>query len=102
MISTEHLNGNYVPYVESAEVQYANLQRNNLYSNTYNPGWKDHPNFKWNNNNKTMNSGQGKPQKSQAPQRKLFVLEETLKRFMLSSQESFLKISQAQHEMMHI
>jgi hypothetical protein len=21
------------------------------YSNTYNPGWKDHPNFKWSNNN---------------------------------------------------
>ncbi|XP_074336444.1 uncharacterized protein LOC141673589 [Apium graveolens] len=25
-------------------------QQNNLYSNTYNPGWRNHPNFSWNNN----------------------------------------------------
>jgi hypothetical protein len=24
--------------------------KNNLYSNTYNPGWRNHPNFLWNNN----------------------------------------------------
>lgn len=42
----EHLNENYVPNIESAEVKYANFQRNNLYSKTYKPGWKDRPNFK--------------------------------------------------------
>ncbi|XP_040369767.1 uncharacterized protein LOC121051453 [Rosa chinensis] len=25
------------------------------YSNTYNPGWRDHPNFKWTNNENTQN-----------------------------------------------
>ncbi|KAK1369622.1 hypothetical protein POM88_035714 [Heracleum sosnowskyi] len=25
-------------------------QQNNPYSNTYNPGWRNHPNFSWNNN----------------------------------------------------
>ncbi|CAN6560153.1 unnamed protein product [Malus baccata var. baccata] len=27
--------------------QSQNQPRNDLYSNTYNPGWRDHPNFKW-------------------------------------------------------
>ncbi|CAN6552148.1 unnamed protein product [Malus baccata var. baccata] len=27
--------------------QGQNHQRNDPYSNTYNPGWRDHPNFKW-------------------------------------------------------
>ena len=27
--------------------QGQNQQRNDPYSNTYNPGWRDHPNFKW-------------------------------------------------------
>ncbi|XP_017976463.1 PREDICTED: uncharacterized protein LOC108661979 [Theobroma cacao] len=27
-----------------------NRQQNNLYSNTYNLGWRNHPNFLWNNN----------------------------------------------------
>ena len=27
--------------------QSQNQQRNDPYSNTYNPGWRDHPNFKW-------------------------------------------------------
>lgn len=45
-----HANGNCTPEVESAETQYANFKKNNPYSNTYNLGWKDHPNFKWRNN----------------------------------------------------
>lgn len=35
---------------ESANVigfQGQNQPKNDLYSNTYNPGWRDHPNFKW-------------------------------------------------------
>ncbi|KAM1435868.1 hypothetical protein ACFX2I_043760 [Malus domestica] len=27
--------------------QGQNQPRNNPYSNTYNPGWRDHPNFRW-------------------------------------------------------
>lgn len=41
-----HANGNCKIEFESAEVHYANFQKNNPYSNTYNPGWKDHLNFK--------------------------------------------------------
>ncbi|KAK9949622.1 hypothetical protein M0R45_005139 [Rubus argutus] len=29
------------------------------YSNTYNPGWRDHPNFKWNNNEQAPQPPQG-------------------------------------------
>ncbi|XP_073127370.1 uncharacterized protein [Henckelia pumila] len=28
---------------------------NNTYSNTYNPGWKNHPNFSWSNQNQNLN-----------------------------------------------
>ncbi|XP_022899229.1 uncharacterized protein LOC111412524 [Olea europaea var. sylvestris] len=38
---------------QSEEVSYAqNFQRqqNNPFSNTFNPGWKNHPNFSWSNN----------------------------------------------------
>ena len=33
-----------------------NRQRNNPYSNTYNSGWKNHPNFAWSNNLGQMNN----------------------------------------------
>ncbi|XP_060673095.1 uncharacterized protein LOC132803722 [Ziziphus jujuba] len=33
-------------------------QQNNPYSNTYNPGWRNHPNFSWSNNNQ-QGSNQG-------------------------------------------
>lgn len=54
----EHANGNCTVGVESEEVHNANFQKNYLYSNTYNPVWKDHHNFKW-NNNQNFNSNQG-------------------------------------------
>ncbi|KAK1398079.1 hypothetical protein POM88_007942 [Heracleum sosnowskyi] len=37
-------------------------QRNNPYSNTYNPGWRNHPKFAWNNN-----ASSNMPYKSNAP-----------------------------------
>ncbi|XP_021284056.1 uncharacterized protein LOC110416390 [Herrania umbratica] len=40
------------PY-NSESVQFVgnfNRQQNNPYSNTYNPGWRNHPNFSWSNN----------------------------------------------------
>lgn len=40
------------------EAKVSNFQRNNPYSNTYNPGWKDHPNFRW-VNNKNLGATQG-------------------------------------------
>ncbi|CAB4278459.1 unnamed protein product [Prunus armeniaca] len=38
------------PFEQANQVFDFNRQRNNLYSNTYNPGWKNHPNFSWSNN----------------------------------------------------
>jgi hypothetical protein len=37
------------------------------YSNTYNPGWRDHPNFKWTNNENVQNPLGGSFQRSQGP-----------------------------------
>lgn len=31
--------------------------QNNPYSNTYNPGWKNHPNFSWSNQNQNQSNG---------------------------------------------
>ncbi|KAM5578091.1 hypothetical protein ABKV19_008423, partial [Rosa sericea] len=33
--------------------------RNDPYSNTYNPGWRDHPNFRWKDNENTQSAPQG-------------------------------------------
>ncbi|CAL8988202.1 unnamed protein product [Prunus brigantina] len=33
----------------------AERPRNDPFSNTYNPGWRDHPNFSWKNNNQFQN-----------------------------------------------
>ena len=45
---------------EEGEVQamdnYNPRPRNDPFSNTYNPGWRNHPNFSWSNNN-NQNSG---------------------------------------------
>ena len=34
--------------------QFLGRQANNPYSNTYNPGWRNHPNFSWSNNNNVV------------------------------------------------
>lgn len=41
----EHANGMRSLEGESEEVKFANFQKNNPYSNTYNSGWKDHQIF---------------------------------------------------------
>lgn len=77
-----------MPKVDSVEAQYENFQNNNLYSNTYNPGLKDHPNFKWNNKH-TLNANQGVQWVPQSPPKKPSPLEEALTGFMKASQTSF-------------
>lgn len=57
----EHVNGRCSLERTSEEVQFSNFQKNNLYSNTYNIGWKEHPNFRW-NNNQNPNANQGMQQ----------------------------------------
>ncbi|CAL9025911.1 unnamed protein product [Prunus brigantina] len=45
---TDHEQANYVG-------QNNYHPKNNPYSNTYNPGWKDHPNFSWSNSQNVLN-----------------------------------------------
>ncbi|XP_024028190.1 uncharacterized protein LOC112093617 [Morus notabilis] len=46
-----------------ASVCYVNNfnRNNNPYSNTYNPGWKQHPNFSWANQGANSSAGSSKP-----------------------------------------
>ncbi|PIN21729.1 DNA-directed DNA polymerase [Handroanthus impetiginosus] len=81
--------------VESIQfVSNARELQNNPYSNTYNPGWRQHPNFSWNNN-----QGQGSAprfqQVQQSIQEKKPSLEETLIQFMASTTAKF-KIMETQ------
>ncbi|XP_057418681.1 uncharacterized protein LOC130712882 [Lotus japonicus] len=50
------------PSVEDAEfdeeVKVIGNPQNNPYSNTYNPGWRNHPNFSWRDQDKSGNSRQ--------------------------------------------
>jgi hypothetical protein len=40
----------------SVDQEQANyMGQNNSYSNTYNPGWRNHTNFSWNNNQNALN-----------------------------------------------
>lgn len=70
-----------------------------MYSNTYNTGWKDHPNFRCNNNHNTS-VNQGVQQNQQAPtQRKPSPLEDTLNKFIDATKSSFEQENK-QHETM--
>ena len=51
-------------FTHHEEVDYvgnAPRQQNNPYSNTYNPGWQNHPNFGWSNNTNQGPSGFQRP-----------------------------------------
>ncbi|PIN19118.1 hypothetical protein CDL12_08207 [Handroanthus impetiginosus] len=80
--------------VESIQfVSNARKSQNNPYSNTYNSGWKQHPNFSWNNNQGQRSAPrfqQGGQQQVQQPiQEKKPSLEETLIQFMASTAANF-------------
>ncbi|PIN22518.1 DNA-directed DNA polymerase [Handroanthus impetiginosus] len=80
--------------VESIQfVSNARKPQNNPYSNTYNPGWRQHPNFSWNNNQGQGSAPrfqQGGQQPVQQPmQEKKPSLEETLIQFMASIAANF-------------
>ena len=51
------------PLYEEANAVSGNYgPNNNPYSNTYNPGWRNHPNFSWRNNQPLLGQGSGQPQ----------------------------------------
>ena len=45
--------------MEQAQVVGSFPRYNNPYSNTYNPGWRNHPNFSWRNDQQGQGMGQG-------------------------------------------
>ena len=78
------------------QVNDFNRQRNNPYSNTYNPGWRQHPNFQWSNTQNIQNP----PPRPQAvpfqPQEKKSSVEDLIAQlaqntnnFMQATQTSF-------------
>ncbi|CAL8989354.1 unnamed protein product, partial [Prunus brigantina] len=54
--------------LEQANALQARNPNNDPYSNTYNPGWRNHPNFKWSNNSNVQQT-QGPPPGFQIQQR---------------------------------
>ncbi|PIN20438.1 DNA-directed DNA polymerase [Handroanthus impetiginosus] len=83
-----HLSDQCPHSVESIQfVSNARKPQNNPYSNTYNPRWRQHPNFSWNNN-----QGQGSaPRFQQGGQQQVQqpMQEETLIQFMASTAANF-------------
>ena len=69
---------------------------NNPYSNTYNPGWRNHPNFSWRNQNvqnpgnQSNQSNRGQNFGNQQPRN----LENMLQEFMTKQDERFDELKQ--------
>lgn len=76
------------PFATSTSEQasfVSNFQRqNNPYSNTYNPGWRNHPNLSWGNTQNTL-----KPPPGFQPQEKKPNLEELITQFITKSETKF-------------
>ncbi|KAL0373949.1 UNVERIFIED_CONTAM: hypothetical protein Sradi_3310600 [Sesamum radiatum] len=60
----------------------------NPYSNTYNSGWRSHPNFSWSNNQQQGPPGYQQPQQ-QAPEEKKSNLEDMLSNFITAANTRF-------------
>ncbi|XP_058764209.1 uncharacterized protein LOC131637618 [Vicia villosa] len=48
--------------LNDSSLDQVNYTQGNPFSNTYNPGWRNHPNFSYKNNNPIQNSGSSRPQ----------------------------------------
>ena len=95
--------------------QFQRRQANNTYSNTYNPGWRNHPNFSWSNNNNVaapnfpnnnnnLQRQQAPPGFQHPPQDKMASMENKLDKFLdaiinkLSSHEENQKRMEAKFD----
>ncbi|GAU24617.1 hypothetical protein TSUD_289800 [Trifolium subterraneum] len=94
-----HANGECFPAGSEQAMYLSNFKKssttNNPYSNTYNPGWRDHPNFGW-GGNQNQSQQQAPSQNSQPRQQS--PLEDALAQFIKVTQGNFeeMKISQNQ------
>ncbi|KAK8574662.1 hypothetical protein V6N12_062351 [Hibiscus sabdariffa] len=72
-LSCIHCEGNHhatdcpVMHEQASYLGNFNRNSNNPYSNTYNPGWRQHPNFSWNNQGGTNASSSNRQQSTNAP-----------------------------------
>ncbi|GAU50532.1 hypothetical protein TSUD_369590 [Trifolium subterraneum] len=95
-----HANGECFPAGSEEALYLANFRKsnpnNNPFSNTYNKGWRDHPNFGWGGN--TSQSQQQTPPPQNSQQKNSSPLEEKLNQFIKFTQGGFeaMKISQDQ------
>src|SRR5262249_54549399 len=66
-------------------------QQNNPYSNTYNPGWRNHPNFSWSNqqNPRPPPPGYNQTHPQQPQQQQKPSLEELMSKFISTSEARF-------------
>ena len=63
-----HHANDYPMMCESASyVSNYNRSSNNPYSNTYNPGWRQHPNFSWGGQGGSNMNNSGRQQNATAP-----------------------------------
>ncbi|GAU21459.1 hypothetical protein TSUD_32900 [Trifolium subterraneum] len=94
-----HANGECFPAGSEQAMYLSNFKKsnttNNPYSNTYNPGWREHPNFGW-GGNQNQSQQQAPSQNSQPRQQS--PLEDALTQFIKVTQGNFeeMKISQNQ------
>ncbi|KAL4279254.1 hypothetical protein GQ457_03G019280 [Hibiscus cannabinus] len=72
-LSCNHCEGNHhatdcpIMHEQASYLGNYNRNSNNPYLNTYNPGWRQHPNFSWNNQGGTNASSSNRKQNTNAP-----------------------------------
>ncbi|XP_050157542.1 uncharacterized protein LOC126631460 [Malus sylvestris] len=94
--STECPNiGSFSEYMQEQanQVNDFSRQRNNPYSNTYNPGWRFHPNLQWNNNLNVMNPPARPPPMNFQPQEKKTPVEDLIAQ-LATNTNNFIQATQ--------
>ncbi|GAU10453.1 hypothetical protein TSUD_419230, partial [Trifolium subterraneum] len=95
-----HANGECFPACSEQAMYLSNFKKsstiNNPYSNTYNPGWREHPNFGW-GGNQNQSQQQAPSQNSQPRQQS--PLEDALTQFIKVTQGNFEEIKISQNQM---
>ncbi|KAA3474336.1 Retrotransposon gag protein [Gossypium australe] len=93
-------NPEYPPYGHGMESEQMNYMGNNFgsnnnpYSNTYNPGWRNHPNFSWGSQGNQRQQPSQNFQQQHYPQEKKSNLEEMLTKFIAATKTRFTLIRQ--------
>ena len=85
--NTENFGDNGIEQANYMGNQFQGREANNPYSNTYNPGSRNHPNFSWSSNNNNMatpnnmEKAQGPPGFQQPQQDRMASMENKLDKF---------------------